>query len=299
MAPAILGTSAVQVNVLVNTFFVSGIDGGVSWLSYAFRLMQFPIGIFGVAVGTASIPVLSRMASEGKITEFRNTLSSSMNLVFLMTLPSAFGLVVLSEPIIRLIYERGEFDSSDTTMTAWALAGYSIGLTGYAAIKVLSPAFYALGDAKTPMLIALFSIVVNAIASFAFRNWLSNVGVSPEVPSGLGHVGVALATSSVALVNFLALVFFMRRRISRINGREILSSFARILVASVLMSLAAYGVYFWISSRIGIAGFVPKLIDALLPIAVGGAVFFITAKLLGIRELEQVYNSFARRFRSN
>jgi putative peptidoglycan lipid II flippase len=239
------------------------------------------------------------MASEGKITEFRNTISSSLNLVFLMTLPSAFGLVVLSEPIIRLIYERGKFDSADTTMTAWALMGYSIGLTGYAAIKVLSPAFYALDDAKTPMLIALFSIIVNAIASFAFRDWFSGVGVSGDAPSGLGHVGVALATSSVALVNFLALVFFMRRRISRINGREILSSFARILVASVLMSLAAYGVYFWISSRIGIAGFVPKLIDALLPIAVGGAVFFITAKLLGIRELEQVYNSFARRFRSN
>src|SRR5215217_6130226 len=144
MGPAIIGTSAVQVNVLVNTFFVSGIEGGISWLGYAFRLMQFPIGIFGVAVGTASIPVLSRMASEGKIKDFRDTLSSSMNLVFLMTLPSACGLVVLGEPIISLIYERGKFDAAATSMTAYALAGYSIGLTGYAAIKVLSPAFYAM-----------------------------------------------------------------------------------------------------------------------------------------------------------
>ena len=142
MGPAILGTSAVQINVLVNTFFVSGIDGGLSWLGYAFRLMQFPIGIFGVAVGTASIPVLSRLAAEGKTKDFRDTLSSSMNLVFLLTLPSACGLIVLGEPIIRLLYSHGGlFQEADVPMTAWTLSGYAIGLTGYAAIKVLSPAF--------------------------------------------------------------------------------------------------------------------------------------------------------------
>jgi len=203
MTPAILGTSAVQINVLVNTYFVSQIEGAQGWLSYAFRLMQFPIGIFGVAIGTASIPVLSRMASEGRIKDFRDTLSSSMNLVFLMTLPSACGLVVLGEPIIRLIYERGKFDAGATAMTAYALAGYSIGLTGYAAIKVLSPAFYAMDDAKTPMIIALASIVVNSVACYFFREWLSAYG--------FGHVGVALATSIVALVNFFALALLMRK----------------------------------------------------------------------------------------
>ncbi|MDQ3087783.1 MAG: murein biosynthesis integral membrane protein MurJ, partial [Acidobacteriota bacterium] len=158
MTPAILGTSAVQINVLVNTFFVSDIDGGISWLGYAFRLMQFPIGVFGVAVGTASVPVLSRMASEGKFDDFRQTLSSSLKLVFLLTLPSACGLIVLGQPIISLIYEHGgNFTAADTNMTALALAGYAVGLTGYAAIKVLSPAFYALDDAKTPMIIALCS----------------------------------------------------------------------------------------------------------------------------------------------
>ena len=158
--------------------------------------MQFPIGVFGVAIGTASIPVLSRMASEGKTGDFRKTLSDSLNLVFLMTLPSACGLIVLGEPIIRLIYSRGAFVEQDVSMTAWALTGYAIGLTGYAAIKVLSPAFYALDDAKTPMIIAIISIGVNAIASYFFRNWLSGVGISDAYPSGLGHVGVALATST-------------------------------------------------------------------------------------------------------
>src|SRR6476661_5593126 len=243
MTPAILGTSAVQINVLVNTMFVAGIDGGVSWLGYAFRLMQFPIGIFGVAIGTASVPVLSRMASEGKIAEFRNTLSSSMNLVFLLTLPSACGLIVLGEPIIRLIYVRGAFKESDVPMTALALAGYSIGLTGYAAIKVLSPAFYALDDAKTPMTIAIVSILVNVVACYFLMNVLSGVGVTPTTPSGIGHVGVALPTSCVALINFFALAFMMRRRIGRLNGREILSSFVRIALASAVMSAVCYFSY--------------------------------------------------------
>ena len=165
MTPAILGTSAVQINVMINTYFVSEINGANSWLNYSFRLMQFPIGLFGVAIGTAAIPVLSRLASENKIKDFRDTISSSMNLVFLMTLPSACGLIALGEPIIRLIYERGAFKEADVPMTAWALAGYSVGLTGYAAIKILSPAFYALDDAKTPMMIAVASIGVNLIGS--------------------------------------------------------------------------------------------------------------------------------------
>src|SRR3982750_120181 len=158
MAPPSPGSSSGQINVLINTYFVSSINGAQGWLSYSFRLMQFPIGLFGVAVGTAAIPVLSRLASQNKTKDFRDTISSSMNLVFLMTLPSACGLIVLGEPIIRLIYARGAFHESDVPMTALALAGYSIGLAGYAAIKVLSPAFYALDDAKKPMIIAIASI---------------------------------------------------------------------------------------------------------------------------------------------
>lgn len=295
MTPAILGTSAVQINVLVNTMFVAGIDGGVSWLSYAFRLMQFPIGLFGVAIGTASIPVLSRMASEGKTKDFRDTLSSSINLVFLMTLPSACGLIVLGEPIIRLIYVRGAFKESDVPMTALALAGYSIGLTGYAAIKVLSPAFYALDDAKTPMMIALASIVVNAVASFFFRNWLSGVGVTPESPSGYGHVGVALATSTVALVNFFALALFMRHRIKRLNGREVFSSFVRIAIASLIMSVVAYFSYRLLTNYFAVKTLIVKLIEAFVPIGLGGLSFLIAAKTLGVKELDQFYNAVRRK----
>ncbi len=297
MTPAILGTSAVQINVLINTMFVSEINGAQGWLSYAFRLMQFPIGIFGVAIGTASVPVLSRMASEGKFDDFRKTLSSSLNLVFLMTLPSACGLIVLGEPIIRLIYERGKFDAGATTMTAWALMGYAIGLTGYAAIKILSPAFYALDDAKTPMIIAVCSIAVNALASYFFRNWLSNFGVSPEYSNGYGHVGVALATSSVALVNFFALALMMRKRIGRIDGKEIISAFLRIAAASAVMSIVCYFSYHFLFNQFGVNGLIYKIIEVFVPIALGGVSFVLMAKILRVNEVNKLYNSFAGKLR--
>lgn len=296
MTPAILGTSAVQINVLMNTYFVSEINGAQGWLSYSFRLMQFPIGLFGVAVGTAAIPVMSRLASQGKTKEFRDTVSSSMNLVFLMTLPSACGLIVLGEPIIRLIYARGAFKESDVPMTAAALAGYSIGLTGYAAIKILSPAFYALNDAKTPMVIAIASIGVNFLGSYVLRQWLSNFGVSDATPHGYGHVGVALATSLVALVNFFALALILRKRIKRLNGRQVMTSFFKIAGASAILSAVCYATYHFMFGRYGADAFSLRLAEAFLPIGLGGIAFVVTAKLLGVREMEQLYGSFRRRF---
>jgi putative peptidoglycan lipid II flippase len=296
MTPAILGTSAVQINVLINTYFVSGIEGAQGWLSYSFRLMQFPIGLFGVAVGTAAIPVLSRLASEGKIKDFRDTLSSSMNLVFLMTLPSACGLIVLGQPIVRLIYERGKFDATATSMTAIALVGYSIGLTGYAAIKILSPAFYALNDAKTPMIIAIASIGVNFIGSYFLREWLSHYGVTAETPNGYGHVGVALATSLVALVNFFALALIMRQRIKRLNGRVIISSFFKIAVASAVLTVVCFACYRIMLGQFGIGTFLVKLAEVLVPIAFGGAAFVLAARLLRIDELQKVLGMLKRKF---
>ena len=295
MGPAIIGTGAIQVKVLVDTIVASGIDGGASWLSYAFRLMQFPIGVFGVAIGTAAIPTLSRLAAEENFDKFRSTLSDAIKLVFLLAVPSACGLVVLGTPIISLIYQRGEFDAFDTDMTAWALAAYSIGLAGYAAIKVLSPAFYALDDARTPMYISLASILVHVPSSFGLMQLLSTVGVSPERPNGFGHAGVALATSIVATVNFAALVYFMRKRINRLNGRDILISFGKILAASAVMSVVAYFTYQFLTNYFGDKGFSVRLIEALVPIALAGITFLIAAKLLRISELEKIYLALSKK----
>ena len=295
MTPAILGTSAVQINVLINTYFVSGIEGAQGWLSFSFRLMQFPIGLFGVAVGTAAIPVLSRLASQGKTGEFRSTLSSSISLVFLMTIPAACGLIVLGEPIVRLIYQHGRFDANATSMTALALAGYSIGLAGYAAIKVLSPAFYAMNDAKTPMMIAIASIFVNGIACYFFREWLSGYGVTPDTPHGYGHAGVALATSLVALINFVALLWFMRQKIERLNGREIAASFLRITAAAAVMSAVCYASYYYLDAALGLVSLINRAVEVFVPIILGGIVFAAAAKVLGVKELEQAFGTIKRR----
>ncbi|MEQ1765604.1 MAG: murein biosynthesis integral membrane protein MurJ [Pyrinomonadaceae bacterium] len=295
MGPAIIGTGAIQVKVLVDTIVASGIDGGASWLSYAFRLMQFPIGVFGVAIGTAAIPTLSRLASEENFSKFRSTLSDAIKLVFLLAIPSACGLVVLGDPIISLIYQRGEFDAFDTNMTAWALAAYSIGLAGYAAIKVLSPAFYALDDAKTPMYISLASIFVHVPASFGLMQLLSTVGVSPERPNGFGHAGVALATSIVATVNFFALAYYMRRRISRLNGRDIMSALVKIVVASAAMSAVAYGAYYYLHAFFVDKTLYIRLVEAFVPIGLAGVIFLIAAKLLRIGELERVLGALNRK----
>ncbi|MBK9215287.1 MAG: murein biosynthesis integral membrane protein MurJ [Chloracidobacterium sp.] len=275
MAPAIVGTGAIQIKVLVDTVVASGIDGGASWLSYAFRLMQFPIGVFGVAIGTAAIPTLSRLASEENILKFRSTLSDAMKLVFLLAIPSACGLIVLGEPIISLIYQRGEFTAFDTNMTAWALTAYSVGLAGYAAIKVLSPAFYALDDAKTPMYLSLASILVHVPTSFGMMQLLSTVGVSPERPNGFGHVGVALATSVVSIVTLVVLAFFMRRKIKRLNGRDLISAFVRIVIASAAMSAVAYTSYRLLAGYLGAKAFSTRLIEVFVPIALAGVTFLI------------------------
>ncbi|MGD9589320.1 MAG: murein biosynthesis integral membrane protein MurJ [Pyrinomonadaceae bacterium] len=288
MGPAVIGTSAVQVKVLVDLVVVSGIEAGNSWLSYSFRLMQFPIGVFGVAIGTAAIPALSRLASQDNVQKFRNTLSDALKLVFLMTVPAACGLIVLGEPIISLIYEGGRFTALDTNMTAWSLAAYSIGLAGYAAIKVLSPSFYALDDAKTPMWVSIGSIAVHAPMSFGMMYLLSTVGVSPERPNGFGHVGVALATSSVALVNFAALTLLMRRRIRRLNGRDIFASFLKVAAATAVMSAVAYGASQFLEGQVPDKSFGARALKAFVPIGLAGVAFIATAKILRIEQLEQL-----------
>src|SRR5260221_3324951 len=216
MGPAILGNAAVQVNVFVNTSFAAGItdaagqvmNGPVSWLLYAFRFMQLPLGLFGVAIASATLPSISRSAATGDIEEFRRTLSRSLGLVFLLTVPSSIGLAVLGEPMIAAIYQGGAFHLSDARQTALALSCYAVGLTGYAAVKILAPAFYALHDARTPMIV---SIAINYFAASTMVR-----------VAGLGHAGLALSTSIVAIFSFLALFWAMRIRIGGIHGRALL-----------------------------------------------------------------------------
>jgi len=291
MGPAIIGTAAVQINVFVNTNFASGIidattgavlNGPVSWLSYAFRFMQFPIGVFGVAIATAALPPLSRSTTNPDYVEFRQTLAHSLALVFLLCIPSAIGLAVLGRPIVALVFEHGKFTSFDTLQTANALAAYSIGLTGYAAVKVLSPAFYALNDARTPMLISLGSIAINFV--------MNSLLVGP-----FGHVGLAFSTSTVALVNFFMLALLMRRRLGRLGGRQLALTVSRVSAASLAMAATAWIVsecLSWLPMR----GIMLRLVQVIGAIASASLVFYWSCRLLKVEELHEAVNAIGGRF---
>jgi putative peptidoglycan lipid II flippase len=269
MAPATIGAAAVQVNVFVNNNFASYLGNGpVSWLNVAFRFMQLPIGLFGVAIGTVTLPVVSRHGARGDAAALRATVRQALDLVALFCMPAAAGLALLGVPVIGIVYEHGRFTSADTAAAAQALAGYAIGLAGYAGIKVLAPAFYALDDARTPMLVSLLSIGVNYGLNSVFVRRL-----------GFGHLGLALATSAVALGNFGLLYVFLRRRIGRIGGW---SAVGRIAVASAVMAATAWGVDAGVVSvltRRGALAYALRL-AAVMPAAV--AVFWGACRALGV-----------------
>lgn len=276
MGPAVIGAAAVQVNVLVNSNFASGIptetgSGPVSWLNYSFRLMQFPIGVFGVAIATATLPSISRSAALKDVSEFRHTLASSIRLAFLLTIPSAVGLIVLGRPIIALIYERGHFGPADTQRTASALAFYAIGLAGYSALRILAPAFYALNDARTPMMISLLSMATNFV-----MNWML-VGVLQER-------GLALSTSTVALMNFVLLYAIMRRRIHGVEGVTTATAIGKILSASAVMGLGCWLISGAIAKAAG-SGFAARLANVVVSVLIGAAIFYVAASLLRVEEI--------------
>ncbi len=293
MGPAVIGAAAVQVNVMVNSIFASEItgpsgdviNGPVAWLSYAFRFMQLPLGLFGVAIASATLPTISRHAGSGRIADFRETLSRSLGLVFLLTVPSAVGLIVLSRPIVGVIFQRGEFSASDTEQTALGLSYYCIGLAGYAAIKVLTPAFYALDNVRIPVAISVFSILLNYGLNWMFLKEF-----------GWGHWALALSTSLVATLNFLLLLSFMRARIEGIEGRRLLEGVLKISVASGVMGLGCWATMTVISAEFG-ETFLPRLLTLLVAVPLGAGSLYGLCRLMKLPELSLAEEAIFSRFR--
>ena len=281
MAPATLGVAAVQVNVVVNSTFASLIsDGALSWLSYAFRLMQLPIGVFGVAVGTTALTHLSRDAARGDWDSLRGTLRRGLRMVLFLTVPSTVGLALLGVPIIRLIFQHGRFSSHATLETARALSGYAVGLAAYAAIKVVAPAFYALGRTRVPVAASVAAVAANLLWNiFTFRRF--------------GHVGLALGTSLAALVNFAVLAVSFQRRIGGLFTRDLVVPFLKIVGASAVMA----GALWLVSGRletIARAGIAMFAIKAFVPIGIGAVVYFAAARVFRLDEAKALVSRFRR-----
>ena len=264
MAPAVIAASAVQVNVVINTSFATHCEeGSVTWLNNAFRLMQLPLGLFGVAIGTVTLPVISKSAATGNIKDFRSTLAYGMRLAFFLTVPSTVGLICLARPIIGVIYQHGRSTPYDTGQAGAALQFYALGLVAYSGIKVLAPAFYALDKRKTPMMVSFLSIAINLLL-----NWLFTFRL------GFGHRGLALSTGFVALINFGVLYMLMRREVGLLETGLMLRSLAKIAVASALLGLVCWAGQTWLLAGSVHFGPVWRTLRLLVVIAAGSRRLF-------------------------
>ena len=284
MLPALVGNAALQINVIVNTNLASGITGAdghvingpVSWLNYAFRFLQLPLGLFGAAIASAMLPDVSRAAAAGRMEEFRGVLGRALGLMLLVTIPSSAGLAMLGESMIGAIYQGGHFHAYDTQQTAVALAWYSIGLAGYSATKILAPVFYALNDGRTPMLVSAVSVGLNLVLALVLVK-----------QGGMGHAGLALSTALAALASGTLLFALLHARIPSMDARGLGASALKIATASAAMALACHASSTWVRGALG-TGRAAYLADVALSIPLGAAVFYAGARALAVPELEAV-----------
>ncbi len=285
MGPSVIAASTTQFNVLINSIFASRLgDGPIFWLAIAFRLMQLPLGLFGVALGTVTLPLLSRLAAVGNLPAFRSELSRGMRMAFLLTVPCTVGLVMLAEPIVSVLYQHGRFDAHQTTEAAGALRYYAIGLAGYAALKVLVNAFYALDKRRTPMYVSFFAVALNLALNWVFTRQL-----------GWGHRGLAFSTGCVATCNFIVLYALMHHHLKRLETRQMAVLLGKVFLASAALALVCWSAQQWLLAAWAQLSFGVRLGGLLLTIATGILAFIGCGTMLRIEELRELIGIVRRR----
>jgi len=281
MAPALLGLSVTQINILVSTILASYFPGGPTYLFYGMRLIHFPLGIFGVALATALLPSLSTQAAKGELDALRGTLGFGLRLIFFMIAPAMVGLILLRVPIVHLFFEHGRFTAADTQGTAAAVLAYAVGLWAFAGVRIVVSAFYSLQDTRTPVLVAAVALA-------------ANIALSLLLMGPLRHAGLALATALSAILNMGLLVVFLARRLGAFGWEAILRSHARVLLASVpivLTCLWIAGLAVWAQPGAWAAKTVMLIVG--IGISVGG--YVTVHALLGSDELDFLWGLVRRR----
>jgi putative peptidoglycan lipid II flippase len=282
MAPAIGGLAAVQINIFVNTMFASSEAGAVSWLNYAFRFLQLPIGVFGVAIATVSTTRYADAAALGDRDAMTAHLREGLRLVLFLTVPATLGLLLLGEPIIRLLFERGRFTGFDTQATTAALHFFVIGLCAYAAVKVIAPAFYALDMARIPVLASISAVAGNLIL---------NITLHPLY----GYRVLALGTAVAALLNFAILYVMFHRRVHALDHLDSLKYALRVLAASAIMGAVVWASYHGAVRLIGTSGFAVRLVGAMGPVLIGALAYAAACHALRIEELKHYTGKLGRK----
>jgi len=285
--PAALGAGAVQINLVISTALAARFlgEGAVSWLYYADRLNQLPLGIIGIGVGTALLPTMSRLLGGGDEPGAIAQQNRAIELVLLLTLPAAAGLVVAAEPIIRVLFEHGQFSATDSAATAAALAAFALGLPAYVLIKVLTPGFHARSDTRTPVRVALAAMLINLVANLVL--------VWP-----LGHVGIAVGTAVSAWMNAFTLWWLLRRRGAfRLDARA-----RRLLPRLALATAMMVAVLLALVPGLAVAPgqpFMAQIIRLGLLISAGALAYLAAARLLGLFTLSALFARFGARRKSS
>lgn len=285
IVPVLIGLSVTHFNLFVNQNLGSGLpEGMISALRTAQRIMQLPIGVFAIAIAIATFPTLTGCAARKEMDDFKETMSLSLRTIIFVTLPSAVGLVALRTPIIKLLFQRGNFTAEDTQATAYALLFYCIGLFAYSALQHLNRVYYALQDTKTPVAVGIFTIIVNIVLNYLL--------IGP-----MGHGGLALAYSLAGIINMLLLLYILKLKLGRLDGRKILASFLKTLVISGMMGTAAYYASELSAAYLSSGGTLTQLLQVAAGVSTGVIVFLVLALLLKMEEAELAKSLFLRRFR--
>ncbi len=271
MGPSVLGLAITQINILINTLLASFLPtGSVAFLYYADRLIQFPLGIFAVSIGSAVLPMLSEQSAKNNLNDMEKTVIFAIKLILLITLPAMVGLIFAGKPIISFLFQRGEFGIPTLNNVYFAVVGYSAGLWAYAGIRVVVPVYYAFKDTKTPVKIGFFSLIINVVLSVVLMKFLL-------------HTGLAVATAVSSSFNFLALFFLLKKYIT-INKKELFKYFFKLIPPAFIL-IFFIKIYCLIVPFSYKWNFASKFFYVIALVALSGMVYFCSCYVFKIEEI--------------
>ena len=283
IGPAVLGVAAVQVNLLTNTFFITSDSGWLTWITRAYRVMHLPIGIFGVAISTVALPQLAKLVAAGETENFRNALSYSLRLMLVLTIPAGIGLMVLSEPICRLLYEWGATLEEDTIETAGLLFVYAFGLCGFSMLKIVTDGFYAYKDIRAPVIVSICAVVLNICLNYLFiyREFF------------LDPRAVVFSTVLTVTLNCAVLLLLLRHKVGRLGLQSVVPLTLKTLTASAVMGFVCWLTNGVIESDwLGTVGIIPRIVAVFAPIGLSLLILAGMYKLLKVSEFDDILNIF-------
>lgn len=285
MLPAMIGLSIAQINLIVGQNLASLLESGsIVALRLANRIIHFPLGVFAMGISTAIFPTLTRLSALKQMAEFRRTFSFGLRVIIYITLPAAVGIAVLSEPIVRLLFETGQFTAADTQATAFAVVYYSLGLFAQSCLQILIKIFYSLHDTVTPVKVGLLTVVINAALSLAFL-FLTD----------LGHGGIALAFSLTGSINVIIYIITLRRKLGTIDGHRVAATTLKAVPAAAVMGAAAFATAGWLEPFLDLHTGAGRSLQTLTAIAVGSLVYLAASLALRMEEPWFVWNMLVQR----